>query len=82
MLFPDQDKVDQISNLIVVTNPEILGDIFEKAIRIRATINDEFALKFSEIPMRKLRAMASREPGSLQGERYFRHLKKGGTLRL
>lgn len=62
MLFPDQDKVDQIGNLVLVTNPENLGDIFEKAIRIRSTINDEFALKFSEIPMRKLRAMASRTP--------------------
>jgi hypothetical protein len=62
MLIPDQDKVDKISSLVSITNPENLGDIFEEAIRIRATISNEIMLKFSEIPMRKLRALASRAP--------------------
>ena len=60
MLFPDQDKVDKISSLVGTANPDNLGDVFGDAIRIRATITNDFALRFSEIPMKTFRAMASR----------------------
>jgi len=60
MLFPDQDKVDKISSLVISTNPANLGNIFEEAVRVRASIKDQIALQFSEIPLRRLREMASR----------------------
>jgi hypothetical protein len=62
MLFPDQDKVDEISAIVTSATQNNLGDVFAEAIRIRNKIKDQPALGFSEIPLKQLREMASRAP--------------------
>jgi hypothetical protein len=50
MLFPQQDKVDLIGDLIPTANPTNLGDVFEKSVDIRSTITEDLALRLSELP--------------------------------
>lgn len=59
-MFPEQDQVEAIGALIATANPSNLGEVFEGAVRIRKTIQNQAALGLSEIPLRTLRAMASR----------------------
>ncbi len=60
MIFPDQDKVDELVELTKIATPDNLGDTFEKALKIRQELNNDVAIKASELPMSNLRTLASR----------------------
>ena len=60
MLFPEQDKVDELVELVKSASPDNLGDVFARAVQIRLTISNKQALSISELPMSDLRKLASR----------------------